>query len=102
MTILVNSEKTARTCPQGHTYYKSSDCPTCPVCEAAKKPTAGFLATLSAPARRALEHEGITTLERLAEFSEKDILKLHGVGPTTMPKLRQALRDAQLTFWSEK
>ena len=102
MILIVKSEKTMRTCPQGHNYYKSSDCPTCPVCEAAKRPTAGFLATLSAPARRALEHEGITTLERLAEFSEKEILKLHGVGPTTMPKLRQALQDAQLTFLSKK
>lgn len=99
---MVKSEKTARTCPQGHTYYKSSDCPTCPVCEEVKKPTSGFLATLSAPARRALEHEGITTLKRLAEFSEKDILKLHGVGPATIPTLRKALQDAQLTFLSKK
>ncbi|MEG0472662.1 MAG: RNA polymerase alpha subunit C-terminal domain-containing protein [Solibacillus sp.] len=95
---MVQSEKTMRTCPQGHHYTKSSDCPTCPVCEAAKEPTEGFLATLSAPARRALEHEGITTLERLAEYSEKEILKLHGIGPTTMPKLKQALQDAQLGF----
>lgn len=95
---MVKSEKTMRTCPQGHTYSKSSDCPTCPICEEAKKPTEGFLATLSAPARRALEGEGITTLERLAGYSEKEIMKLHGVGPTTMPKLRQALQDAQLTF----
>ncbi|MEK4427377.1 RNA polymerase alpha subunit C-terminal domain-containing protein [Solibacillus sp. FSL K6-1523] len=98
----MKSEKTMRTCSQGHTYYKSSDCPTCPVCETAKKPTEGFLAILSSPARRALEHEGITTLQRLAEFSEKDILKLHGVGPATMPKLRQALQDAHLSFSSEK
>ncbi|ATP42114.1 hypothetical protein CSE16_20025 [Solibacillus sp. R5-41] len=98
----MKSEKTVRTCPQGHNYYKSSDCPTCPVCEAAKKPTAGFLATLSAPARRALEHEGITTLEHLSGFSEKEILKLHGVGPATMPTLRKALQDAQLAFLTKK
>lgn len=27
-----------KTCPKGHTFLKSSDCPTCPTCEAAKKP----------------------------------------------------------------
>lgn len=53
---------TLRTCKNGHNYYKSSDCPTCPVCEKEKKPKDGFLSLLSAPARRALENNGITTL----------------------------------------
>ena len=26
-----------RVCPNGHTYYKSSDCPVCPICENEKK-----------------------------------------------------------------
>lgn len=93
-----NDKGTLRTCEQGHLYYKKSDCPTCPTCEAERKPTEGFLALLSAPARRALESEGITTLLQLAEYTEKEILKLHGIGPSAMPKLRNALEEEGLSF----
>src|SRR3954453_24228501 len=40
------TKKTLRTCPRGHKYYKSSDCPTCPICEEANKPSEGFLSLL--------------------------------------------------------
>ena len=43
--------KTLRTCDKGHQYYKSSDCPSCPICEQERKPDSGFLARLSAPAK---------------------------------------------------
>ncbi len=89
---------TLRTCKNGHQYYKSSDCPTCPVCEAERKPDAGFLAELSAPARRALEGAGITTLKQLSLWSKKDILKLHGMGPASIPKLKIALKSQGLDF----
>jgi len=92
------TEKTLRTCEQGHEYYKSSDCPTCPTCEKEKKPQTGFLSLLSSPARNALEHHGIHTIEELSKYSEKEILKLHGIGPASMPKLRKALEDAGLSF----
>ncbi|OMF67947.1 RNA polymerase alpha subunit C-terminal domain-containing protein [Paenibacillus sp. FSL R5-0766] len=95
---MANDKGTLRTCEQGHLYYKKSDCPTCPMCEAERKPTEGFLALLSAPARRALENEGITTLLQLAEYTEKEILKLHGIGPSAMPKLRNALEEEGLSF----
>lgn len=91
-------QKTLRTCKQGHQYYKSSDCPTCPVCEEQRKPADGFLSTLSAPARRALENKGIATVKQLAKFSETEILSLHGMGPGSMPKLRIALQNAGLSF----
>ena len=39
-----------------------------------------FLSLLSAPARRALEHHGIHNVEELSKYSEKEILKLHGMG----------------------
>lgn len=29
-------------CEKGHQYYKSSDCPICPVCEKERKPKEGF------------------------------------------------------------
>src|SRR5262245_3605721 len=94
------SEKkgTKRTCPNGHSYYKSSDCPTCPICEAGKKPANGFLSSLSAPARRALENEGITTEKKLSSYSEKDILQLHGMGKASLPVLTKALRAKGLSF----
>jgi hypothetical protein len=34
----------------------------------------------------------------LSQYSEREILKLHGVGPKTMPVLRQVLSDAGLAF----
>ncbi|MFE6078218.1 RNA polymerase alpha subunit C-terminal domain-containing protein [Paenibacillus sp. NPDC057886] len=95
---MANTKGTLRTCEQGHSYYKSSDCPTCPVCEMERKPKEGFFALLSAPARRALENQGITTLRLLSQYAEKEILKLHGIGPSAMPKLKQALEEEGLSF----
>lgn len=90
--------KTLRTCTNGHQYYKSSDCPTCPICEQQNKPADGFLSSLGAPARRALQNKGITTIQQLAQFSEADILKLHGMGPGSLPRLRSALAGNGLSF----
>ena len=65
-----------------------------------KKPqsTGDFLSRLAAPARRALEREGITTVSKLSRWTEQEIRKLHGMGPSTIPKLRAALKGAGLTF----
>ncbi|PYY29968.1 RNA polymerase alpha subunit C-terminal domain-containing protein [Paenibacillus illinoisensis] len=95
---MTNDKGTRRTCEHGHSYYKKSDCPTCPICESERKPKEGFLALLSAPARRALENEGITTLAELSKYTEKEILNLHGIGPSAIPKLRQALEEEGLSF----
>ena len=90
--------KNIRTCPRGHDYYKSSECPTCPICEAERKPEDGFLSLLVAPARRALENEGITSLDQLSNYTEADLLALHGLGPSSIPKLRGALEAAGKFF----
>lgn len=87
-----------RTCASGHTYYKSSDCPVCPTCEAESRPRSGFLSEVSAPARRALEREGITDPAALSEYSEDEVLRLHGLGPSTMPTLKAVLAEAGLEF----
>ena len=92
------SEKKLKTCDKGHQFYKSSDCPVCPICAAQEKPTSGFLSLLSAPARRALAQARISTLVELSQYSEAEILKLHGVGPKALPVLKQALDDAGLDF----
>lgn len=87
-----------RTCPKGHRYNKTSDCPTCPRCEALKAPKSGWLSRLSGPTRSALEHAGIADLKELARWTEKEVLALHGVGPASMPTLREALEEAGLAF----
>lgn len=92
------SAKKIKICSKGHRFYKSSDCPTCPVCEKERRPAEGFLYLLSAPARRALEGKNITTLKKLAKYSEKDILAMHGIGKTALPILHNALASEGLTF----
>jgi DNA-directed RNA polymerase alpha subunit len=93
---------TLKTCDKGHKFYKGSDCPTCPVCEAERKPKEGFLSLLSAPARRALENNGIFSLEGLATYSEKEILQFHGMGKSSLPKLKKALDKQGLSFKKDK
>ena len=94
----MKKQPSLRTCPKGHQYYKSSDCPTCPICEELKRPKEGFLSKLAAPARRALMYNGIHTLKKLAAFSEKEILAFHGMGPASIPVLKQSLKQAGLEF----
>lgn len=90
--------KTKRTCKYGHTFYKSTDCPTCPTCEKLKEPASGFLALLSNPARNALLHYGIDTIEKLSSYSEKEILKLHGIGKASLPVFHKSLEENGLSF----
>jgi DNA-directed RNA polymerase alpha subunit len=87
-----------RICSKGHKFYKSSDCPTCPVCEKQRKPDTDFLSFISSPAKRALERESISTLLKLSKYSEKEILTLHGMGPGSIPKLKNALKEKGLSF----
>lgn len=56
------------------------------------------LPTTSAPAARALANAGIRTLEDLTEFSEQEILALHGMGPKAMGILRGAMKEHNLKF----
>ena len=96
--MMATEDKNLRICEKGHKYYKSSDCPTCPICEQERKPADGFLSLLGAPARRALENKGIKTVKQLSEFTKADILKLHGMGPASIPKLQAALAAEGLSF----
>ena len=92
--LMSATTKQMRVCKYGHHYFKSSDCPVCPVCEKERKPTADFMSRFSAPARRALDREGIKTLSKLASYKENDLLKLHGFGPTSLTVLRSVLANA--------
>ena len=92
------STSNLRICDKGHKYYKTSDCPVCPVCEKERKPSSDFLATIGAPARRALEREGIDSLLKLSKYTEQELLDFHGMGPASIPKLRYALKEKGLSF----
>lgn len=95
---MARSTPTRRTCPKGHSYIKSTDCPTCPTCEAEKAKGGFFIDGMSAPARRALQHLGIDSLKKLAKYTETDILAQHGMGPASLPVMRAALKKAGLSF----
>lgn len=68
--------------------------------EAKKKPKSkiDFFESLSAPARRALENNGITTLKKLSSFSEEAIMGFHGMGKSSIPILNTALKAGKLGF----
>lgn len=91
-------EKSLRVCEKGHKYYKSSDCSSCPICDKENKPESGFLSKLSSPARNALIHEGVNTLQELSKFTEKEILKIHGIGPASIPTMKKSLEEEGVSF----
>ena len=53
------------------------------------------------PARRAFESRNIYSLEQLSMYSAAKILTFHGMGPSSIPKLRQALESKDLGFREE-
>lgn len=57
-----------------------------------------FRTGLSAPTKQALQNLHITSLRELCQFTEADLLKLHGVGKTSIPKLKAALKAQNLSF----
>jgi predicted RecB family nuclease len=95
---LAATAENKRICSKGHVYYKSSDCPVCPKCEHQRKPKDEFLSILSGPARRALENNEVKTLKELSKYSETEILEFHGMGPASIPKLRQILSENGMSF----
>ena len=53
---------------------------------------------LAQPAIRALTQAGYTRLEQLANISEAELKKLHGIGPNAIKQLREALSHQGLSF----
>lgn len=93
-------KKHKKICTQGHVYYKSADCAVCPACERERISAVPFYAALAAPARRALERQRILSPKMLAEYSEREILALHGIGPSSIPVLKAVLQKEGLNFKS--
>lgn len=57
---------------------------------------------LGAPAERALAAAGYVQMEQFTQISEADLLKLHGVGPNAVGKIKQALAAKGLSFAAGK
>jgi hypothetical protein len=79
------------TCENGHTFEKSSNCRICPTCSAKEHKDHNFLQHFSSPAQRALVQAGITSIESLKSAPFNDLIKLHGIGPTTIIKFKELL-----------
>lgn len=56
------------------------------------------LPRIGMPATNALAVEGVTTLEQVATWSERDLLALHGVGPKAIRILREAMSERGMDF----
>lgn len=87
-------------CSRGHEFYKSSDCPVCPKCWPGykKKLQSDFPAALASPALRALNEAKIKKLADVANFSESELLALHGMGAKGIGILKDALNEIGLSF----
>ncbi|WP_228412784.1 DNA-directed RNA polymerase subunit alpha C-terminal domain-containing protein [Chryseobacterium sp. G0162] len=57
-----------------------------------------LLGVIAVPARRALKKEKIDSLEKLSDYSEKEILQLHGFGKNAMMKLKDYMKENQMCF----
>ena len=85
-----------KTCAKGHTFEKTSDCPTCE----RDRMSRSAIPKIGAPATRALENAGVHGLEDLTNWSERDLLALHGMGPRAIGILRERLAEEGLAFMS--
>ncbi len=56
------------------------------------------LPKIGAPATRALANVGVTSLDQVTEWSEADLLALHGVGPKAVRILQESLSARGMTF----
>ena len=82
-------------CTHGHTFTKTSFCPVCPVCSKLELEHiyGDDFPRIGAPALRALQSAGITTLSQVLSYSDQDLLALHGFGPRALRILKERLRE---------
>jgi DNA-directed RNA polymerase alpha subunit len=53
---------------------------------------------LGNPAQRALANAGITSLLELSKLTEKEFLHLHGVGKSSVPVVKEKMKEEGLGF----
>lgn len=69
------------------------------ICAVSHTVTGDFLqGIIPMPARRALGKEKINSLEKLSEYSEKEILQMHGFGKNAMEKLKIHMMENEIYF----
>ncbi len=78
-------------CENGHTFERSSNCRVCPTCFAQAHSDQEFLKKFSAPAQRAMIRAGITSIDQLEAYSLVELSKLHGIGQSTIIKIKDLL-----------
>jgi DNA-directed RNA polymerase alpha subunit len=54
------------------------------------------------PALNALENIGITTIHQLTKMTEKETLKIHGVGPKAVSVIKEAMKKDGISFKKDK
>lgn len=91
---------TTNICKNGHSFERSSACPVCPKCssEAMANIFGDEFPNIGAPAFRAIDNAGIKTLRDITNYSEKELLSLHGFGPRALTMLKDALNKKRLSF----
>ena len=57
-----------------------------------------LLSKLAHPAQRALVNAGISSLEDLTRYSEREIAQLHGIGRNALEKIRVILLESNFHF----
>jgi DNA-directed RNA polymerase alpha subunit len=87
-----------KVCENGHLFDKTSNCPICPICDKIRQKSEKVFVGLSAPAQRALMNNGIYSLQDLSNYGENQLLQFHGLGKSSIPKLKRMLQDANLHF----
>lgn len=53
---------------------------------------------IAAPARRALQQNGFKSLKDLGKITKNQLSELHGMGPTSVSKIENAMKAANLKF----
>jgi hypothetical protein len=61
-----------------------------------------LLQKLAKPAQRAFQNEGISTIEQLSKYSEKEFSELHGIGKNAMSVINQTMSENGLSFSQKK
>jgi hypothetical protein len=70
-----------------------------PICTDRYAVSDNFLEGIIAmPARRALKKENINSLEKLSDYSENEILQLHGFGKNAIEKLKNYMAENDVFF----
>jgi DNA-directed RNA polymerase alpha subunit len=61
-----------------------------------------LLQKLAKPAQRAIQNEGITSIEQLSKYSEREFSELHGIGKNAMDIIKQIMHENGFSFSQKK